>query len=128
MGARIGCSWGPKQPIPRLQHQPLGAVLTELAEFVGLEHAEGFAGVIGAHHIGGIKDVAQLIAIEAVEVGVVGIEFGPQQGAAFGIEAEGWAVVAEVFGPGLEVVCGVGELEDAGLDEVDGGLGVGARK
>ena len=59
-------------------------------------------------------------------MGVEGIEFGPQQGSAFGIEAEGWAFVAEVFGPGLEVVGGVGEFEDAGLDEVDGGLGEGA--
>ena len=74
----------PKQPIPGLQHQPLAADLAELAEFVGLEHAEGFAGVIGAHHIGGIEDIAQSIAGEAVEVGVEGIEFGPQQGAAFG--------------------------------------------
>ena len=49
-------------------------------------------------------DVVQLIAIEAVEVGVESIELSPQQGAAFGIEAEGWAVVAEVFDPGLEVV------------------------
>ncbi len=42
----------PKQPIPRLQHQALGAVLAELAEFVALEHAEGFAGVIGAVEVG----------------------------------------------------------------------------
>jgi hypothetical protein len=109
-----GFSPTPKQPIPRLEHQPLGAVLAELADLVVLEHAEGFAGVIGAHYIGWIEDVAQLIATEAVELGVEGVEFGPQQGSAFGIEAEGWAVVAEIFGPGLEVVGGVGEFEDGG--------------
>ncbi len=75
----LGSCWGsgPKQPIPRLQHQPQGAVLTELAEFVGIEHAEGFAGIIGAHHIGWIEDVAQLIAIEAVEVGMKGLVLFP---------------------------------------------------
>jgi hypothetical protein len=63
--------------MPRLQHQPLGAVLAELAEFVGLEHAEGFAGVIGARYIGRIEDGAQLIAAEAVEVGMKGLVLFP---------------------------------------------------
>ncbi len=97
----------PKQPIPRLQHQALGAVFAELVEFGALEHAEGFAGVIGAHQVGGVEDIAQFVTAEAVEVGVGGVEFGSEQGAAFGIEAEGWAVVAEILGPGLEVVAGV---------------------
>ena len=51
-------------------------------------------------------------------MGEDGIEFSPQQGAAIGIEAEGWAVVAEVLGPGLQVVGGVGEFNDVGLDEI----------
>ncbi len=114
-----------KQPIPRLQHQALGAVLAELAEFVVYEHAEGFAAVIGAHQVGGIEDVAQYISSETVEVGVVGVEFGSEQGAALGIEDEGWAVVAEILGPGLEVMAGVGEFEDAGVDEGDCGGVVG---
>jgi hypothetical protein len=63
-----------KQPIPSLQDQPLRAVLAELADLAGLEHAEGFAGVIGAHQIGGIEDVAQLIAGEALEINVEDIE------------------------------------------------------
>ena len=65
-----------KQPIPRLQHKALGAVFAELALFVGLEHAEGFAGVIGAHQVDGVEDVAQFVAAEAVEVGVEGEKFG----------------------------------------------------
>ena len=96
-----------KQPIPRLQHQPLRAVLPELTDLVVLEHPKGFAGVIGAHQVGGIQDVAQFFAGEAVEVGVVGVEFGSEQGAAFGIEAERWAVVAEILGPGFDVVADV---------------------
>jgi hypothetical protein len=46
-------------------------VLTELADLVMLEKVKGFAGgLIGPHQIGGIEDVAQLIAIEATEVDV----------------------------------------------------------
>ena len=67
----------------------MGAVLAELAEFVCFEHAERFAGVIGAHQVGWVEDGAQFVAAEAVEVGVIGVEFGSEQGAAFGIEAEG---------------------------------------
>ena len=40
-------------------------------------------------------------------MGVIGVEFGSEQGSTFGIEDEGWAVVAEILGPGLEVVAGV---------------------
>jgi len=79
----------PKQAIPRFKDQPLGAVLAELAYLVVFEHAEGFAGVIGAHHIGGVENVAQLIAAEAEEMDIEGIEFGAQQRSAFGFENEG---------------------------------------
>jgi hypothetical protein len=78
-----------------------------LTDLVGLEHPEGFTVVIGPHQVGGFEDVAQFVAAEAVEVGVVGVEVGSQQGAAFGIEGEGWAVIAEVLGPGFDVVAGV---------------------
>ena len=37
---------------------------------------EGFTGVIGAHDIRSIKDVAQLISIEIIKMGVKSIEFG----------------------------------------------------
>jgi hypothetical protein len=107
IAAELAGSLSTKQPIPGPQHQPLRAVLPELTDLVVLEHAEGFTGVIGTQQVGGIQDVAQLIPVEAVEVGVVGVEFGSKQGAAFGIEGEGWAVVAEVLGPGFDVVAGV---------------------
>ncbi len=35
-------------------------VFAEAADFVLLEHAEGFGGIIRALHVGGIEDVAQL--------------------------------------------------------------------
>ena len=77
--------------------------------------------------VGGVEDVAQFVAGQAVELGVVGVEFGAQQGTALGIPREGRAVVAEVAGEGCEVVGGVGEFEDAGDDEVEicGGVVVG---
>jgi hypothetical protein len=101
----------PEQPIPGLQHQPLRAVLAELAEFIVLEHAEGFAGVVGAHQVGWVEDVAQFVSAEAVEVGVIGIEFGSEQSSAFGIEGEGWSVVSEVLCPASQREAGIGELK-----------------
>ena len=115
----------PKQVFPGLHHQPLRAVLAELADFIVLEHAEGFAGVVGAHKAGWVKDIAQFVSSEAVEVGIVGVEFGSELGSAFWFEDEGWTFVADILGPGLEIVAGVGELEDAELDEVDSGGVVG---
>ena len=53
----------------------MGAVFAEFLELIFLEHTEGFAGVVGPHQISGVEDVAQLITGEAVEMGVVGIEF-----------------------------------------------------
>jgi hypothetical protein len=103
----------PKQPILRLQRQPLHAVLTELGKLVGLEHAEGFAGIVGAHQVGWVKDGAQFVSVEAVEVCSSGVELG----SAFRIEVEGWTVVAEILGPRLEFVARVGEFEDTGVDE-----------
>jgi hypothetical protein len=41
-----------------------------LTGFVVLTNVEGFGGVVGAHHVGGVEDVAEFIASEAVEFGV----------------------------------------------------------
>ena len=51
----------PKQPIPGFENEALGAVFAEFLELIFLEHAEGFAGVVGAHQISGVEDVTQLI-------------------------------------------------------------------
>ena len=103
--------------LPRRQHQPAGAVFAVLAQLLLLEHAEGFAGEIRsltargvalwvervAHffpgveevfqfargQVGGVEDVAQLLAGEAVQAGVVGVQFGAQVGAAFFVPGEG---------------------------------------
>ncbi len=72
----------------------------------------------------GIQNVAQFVAGETVETGVVGIQFGAELGAADFVPAEGFAVVAHVFGEGTQVVGGVDEFEHARGDEVNIGGGV----
>jgi hypothetical protein len=49
-------------------------------------------GSSGPNQVGGVEDGAQFVAAEAVDVGVVGVEFGSEQGSVFEIEDEGWAV------------------------------------
>lgn len=39
--------------------------------------------------VGGVEDVTQFVAGQAVESGVVGVEFGAQAGAAVGVPGEG---------------------------------------
>jgi hypothetical protein len=95
-------------------------VCVEHAMFDVFEHAEGFVGVIDAQQVVWVEDGAQFVSVEAVEVCVSGVAFASELGSAFGIEAEGWAVVAEILGPGLEIVAGVGEFEDAVVDEAGG--------
>ena len=102
----------------------MGAVFAELFDFVVLEDAEGFAGEVGAVDVGGVEDVAEFVAGEAVEVGVVGVEFGAEVGTALWVPDEGVAVIAHVLGEGLQVPGGVGEFEDAGGNEVDIGATV----
>ena len=80
------------------------AVLAKLAQLLVFEHAEGLAGVVGAQHVGGVEDVAQLVAGQAVEAGVIGVELGEQLGAALGVEGEGGAVVPQV-------ACPIGQVE-----------------
>jgi len=72
-----------------LQEPAAGCDIRQIHGSRCFENAEGFAGVIGAHHIGGVENVAQLIAAEAEEMDIEGIEFGAQQRSAFGFENEG---------------------------------------
>lgn len=103
----------------------MGAVFAVFFGFVVFEDAEGFAGEVASVDVGGIEDVAEFVAGEAVEIGVVGIEFGAEDGTSIGVPDPGCAAVAHVLGEGLHVPGGVDEFEDAGGDEVDVGLGIG---
>ena len=89
----------------------LGAVVAEGGFVVAADDGEG------------VEDIGGVVAGEAVEVKVEGVEAGAQVAALFFIPDEGRAVVAEVAGEGGHVVGGVGEAEDVDVNEVAGGGG-----
>ena len=62
--------------VPGGEHEALGPVLAELGDLVLLQDAEGLGGVIRAHHVFGVEDVAEVVAREPVSPGVPGVEFG----------------------------------------------------
>ena len=59
-----------------------------LADFLFLEDAEGFRGVVGALQVGGVEDVAQFVATEAVGAGIEGVEISAQNSTAILIPGE----------------------------------------
>jgi hypothetical protein len=65
----------------------------------------------------GVHDVGDVLAFDAVEVEVGGVQFAAEEEAALFVPAEGGAVVAAILGEGAQVVGGVGEFEDAGEEE-----------
>ena len=66
--------------------------------------------------VGGVEDVAQFVAGQAVEAGIPGVEFGTQPGAAVGGERER-GEGRGASGDGLAVALGPG-----GADAVTGGF------
>ena len=69
----------------------------------------------------GAQDVGGVIAGEAVEVEVEGVEAGAEVAALLFVPAEGRAVVAEVAGERGQVVGGVGEAQHVVADQLAGG-------
>ena len=53
-------------PVPRFEHKAAGAIFAVLANFTFLQHTKGLRGVVGALYVGGVEDVAQLVAGQAV--------------------------------------------------------------
>ena len=106
-----------RQLLPCLQYQPPGAVFAVHPLLLLLQHAKGFAGEGASSSAGSVasrvervchlfprveyvfqfafgevcrvEDVAQLLAGEAVEPGVIGVQLGAQNGAAVFVPAEG---------------------------------------
>ena len=111
--------------IPGFEDEALGAVFAVFFGFVVFEDAEGFAGEVTSVDVGGIEDVAEFVAGQAIEIGVVGVKFGSESGTTIGVPDKGCAAVGHVLGEGLHVPSGVDEFEDSGGDEVDVGLGIG---
>jgi hypothetical protein len=64
-GVRRGLICG--SAIPRFEDEALGAVVAVVFDVVIFEDAEGFGGVVGAVGVGGVEDVAEFVAGEAVE-------------------------------------------------------------
>ena len=83
-----------------LQDDPLGAVFAVLLDVLALDDGEG------------LHDVVHVVAGDAIEMEVGGVELAAQQEAARLVPAERRAVVAAVAGKGLQVPGGVGEFED----------------
>jgi|GEM_PF-3224905 hypothetical protein len=105
-----------RQLLPRLQYQPPGAVFAVLTYLLLLQHAKGFAGEGASSSAGSVasrvervchlfprveyvfqfafgqirrvEDVAQLLARQAVELGVIGVQFSAEDGAAFLVPGE----------------------------------------
>jgi hypothetical protein len=104
-------------PVPGGEDEACGAVFAVLAEFLPFQDAEGLGGEAGAVDVGGVEDVAELVAGEALEAGVGGVDLGAQMGAALLVPGEGRAGEAEILGPGAQVVGGEGEFEEAREEE-----------
>ena len=89
-------------------------------EVVGAVFAEG--GLVLALDDGeGAEDVGGVIAVDAGEVEVAGVEAGAEVAALLFMPDEGRAGVAQVAGERRHVVGGVGEFEDVVADEFAGG-------
>ncbi len=98
-------------PVPSGEDEAAGAVFAVLADFLFLEDAEGFRGVVGALYVGGVQDVAQLVAGQAVGAGVESVELGAEERAAVLVPREGRAVMAQIAGEGGKAVRGVSEFQ-----------------
>src|SRR5579859_829047 len=123
----IAVAWLQAEAIPGLQYQAPRSVLAILLCFALFQYAERFAWELGAVDIGRIEHIAQFVAREPVEGGIVSVQLGPQNCAALLIPAEGWTVAAEVVGERLEVPGRVGQLQHAQSDKVEVGGVVSGR-
>src|SRR5690606_10243388 len=116
----------PEQSIPRLQNQPLRPVLPELPLLLLLEDTERLARVVGAHDVRRVEDVAELVAGQAVEARVVGVQLRAQHRPPLGVPRERVTLVSQVLCPRPQVLRRVRQLEDAGDDEVEVGRAIGS--
>ena len=79
-------------------------------QVAGAVAVEGFF-VFAADYGEGVEDVAGVVAAQAVEVEVEGVEPGAQVAALLFVPDKGRAVMAEVAGEGRHVVGGVGQAK-----------------
>ncbi|KAF0284729.1 hypothetical protein BA898_06215 [Spiribacter roseus] len=86
------------QSIKRFEYPTLGKVHAVFGDFLALEDREGNRWVAATHKLGRARDITQLVAGEAVEVGALGIELVAQSVAPIRVPPKGRALVVEVSG------------------------------
>src|ERR1019366_6988090 len=91
---------GLSHPVVAVKDQALGA---ELAEILRLLLAP-------LERIEGVHDVLNLIAFEAIEVKVRGVEFCADDGPPLLVPPERWPVVPKILRERLDVPCSEGQL------------------
>src|SRR5207248_3054899 len=83
--------------VPGIEDEAGGAVFTVFGDFVLFQDAEGFGGECGTVDVGGIKNIAELIAGQAIELSNLGIELRTEQPPTVLIPGEGCAGLIEVL-------------------------------
>ena len=81
----------------RLQHHAHGAVFSEFGDFLFLEDAKGFGGIVGTVDGGGAEDVGELLLIETAELRIPRIQLRTQNRPALRIEGERLAFIPEAM-------------------------------
>ena len=80
------------QLIPRFQNETSRPILPKLLDFLLFQHAERLTREIFAVDFFRIENIAQFVAGETVETGVVGIQLRAELGTADFIPAKGFAL------------------------------------
>ena len=75
---KLSVNSSPRQPVEGGQNKTLGPVFPVAFDLIAFETAEGLRGIAFPVSIGGVEDVAQLIAGEVVFKGEKGIELGAE--------------------------------------------------
>src|SRR3546814_1490340 len=88
------------QFVPRLQHQPLGAVFPKFALFIPFKNCRSFRRVSIIHYIRRIEDKAQFIASYAVGSGIPCIKFGSYLRTSTLVKGKRFSTVTEILSPG----------------------------
>jgi hypothetical protein len=71
----------PPDPAPGFKHDAADALFAVSADLLFLQHTKGLGGVVRALHIGGVENVAQLVAVETVGAGADGVQVRAKVGA-----------------------------------------------
>jgi hypothetical protein len=66
---------GGGEAVPSLEDEAPGAILAILPNLFVIQDAEGFGWVVRAPYVGGIEDVAEVVARDAVKSRDIGVEF-----------------------------------------------------